>query len=249
LTDILIVLQRDFRELRQTGAFRIILIVSGAITLAAAILVSVLLGRQTWLAEKEAAPVLEMILGLVTYFIPFMVLMSFIWAFGSLPVTKEKINGNIESLLATPLSPRSIWMGKCLAVFLPGFVISIASTLIVVLAVNFAAVMPATGSFVLPASVLLTSFLVNPLLFFGLLAFIVLFCLANNPDIAITPSFIVGFGLMIGIPVGVGLGVIDLASWSFTLWYLAGTVIACSAVLYLSRLLTKENVVLSSKGE
>jgi hypothetical protein len=62
------------------------------------------------------------------------------------------------------------------------------------------------------------------------------------------PSFLVGFGLIIGIPLGVATGVIDLASWSFTLWYLAGAIVIWAVVGYLSRLLTKENIVLSSKG-
>ncbi|MBN1189075.1 MAG: ABC transporter permease [Dehalococcoidales bacterium] len=244
-----VVLQRDFRELRQSGAFRIMLAISGVISLGAAIGISIALGRQSWLGEKEAAPFVEMIMGLVAYFVPFLVLMAFIWASGSLSVTREKVNGNIESLLATPLSPKAIWMGKCLAVFLPGLVISIIATLIVVLAVNFAAIVPATGEIVLPVSVLLTGFVVNPLLLSGVLAFIVLFSLANNPDIAIAPSFLVGFGLMIAIPAGVGLGAIDITSWAFTLWYLLGAVLVWIIVLYLSRLLTRENVVLSSKGE
>ena len=166
----------------------------------------------------------------------------------SLPVTKEKVNGNIESLLATPLSPKAIWMGKCLAIFLPAFVICIVSTLVIVLAVNFVAIVPATGTLFLPAPVLLTGFLFNPLLFFGLLSFIILFSLANNPDIAIMPSFLVGFGLMIGIPVAVAIRAIDLASWSFALWYLVGAVVIWAVVCYLSRLLTKEQIVLSSKG-
>jgi hypothetical protein len=95
---------------------------------------------------------------------------------------------------------------------------------------------------------MLTGFIINPLLFFGLLSFILLFSLANNPDIAIMPSFLVGFGLMIGIPVGVAIGAIDLASWSFTLWYLAGAAIVWIVVGCLSRLLTREQIVLSSKG-
>jgi uncharacterized membrane protein len=75
-----------------------------------------------------------------------------------------------------------------------------------------------------------------------------LFSLANNPEIAIAPSFIVGFGLMMGLPIGIATGAINLASWSFTFWYFVGTVIVWSVVGYLSRLLSKENIVLSSKG-
>ncbi len=53
---------------------------------------------------------------------------------------------------------------------------------------------------------------------------------------------------MIGIPLGLATGVIDLTSWSFALWYLAITVIAIGVVGFLSRMLTRQNIVLSSKG-
>jgi ABC-2 type transport system permease protein len=244
-----IVLRRDFRELRQTNAFRIVAAASGAITIAGAAGISIALGRQEWLEQQAACSILETVLGLVVYFLPLLVLITFIWAFASLPITKEKVNGNIECLLATPLSPKAVWIGKSLAVFLPGYIISVAGTLIVLLAVNLGVILPATGELVLPAPVLLTGFLVNPLLFFALLLFIVLFSLAGSPDIAIGPSFLLGFGLMIGIPVALTTGALDLASWSFTLWYFTGTAVAWIIVLYLSRLLTKEKIVLSSKGE
>jgi len=244
-----IVFHRDFRELRQTNAFLIIVIVFTVITITSAVIISIALNRQEWLGEEAARPMLELIMGLIAYFLPLFILITFIWAFASLPIIKEKVNGNIASLLATPLGPKEIWIGKSLAIFLPGFVISIVSTLIVLLAVNFIAISPATGSFVLTAPMLLTGFLINPLMFFGLLLFIVLFSLANNPDIAIAPSFLIGFGLMIGIPLGVATGIINLASWSFSLWYMAGTVVIWAVVYCLSRLLTKENIVLSSKGE
>jgi len=244
-----IVLQRDFREICQTNAFRIIIIVSIIVTIGASVGVSVALGRQPWLGEESAKPLLDMIIGLITYFIPLLVLMAFIWAFASLPVTKEKVSGNIECLLATPIGPKMLWMGKSLAIFLPGLFISILATLVVMLIVNCSTIVPATGNLVLPVPSLFVGFLVNPMLFFALLSFIILFSLANNPDIAIAPSFLLGFGLMIGMPVGLATGVVRLDSWSFALWYLVGTLILWIVVGYLSRLLTKENIVLSSKGD
>jgi ABC-type transport system involved in multi-copper enzyme maturation permease subunit len=244
-----IVLRRDFREIRQTNAFRIMAILSAVITIVAATGASIALGRQEWLGEEAARPLLELIMGLISYFLPLFILIAFIWAFASLPIIKEKVDGNIECLLATPLSPKALWTGKSLAIFLPAFAISVAAVLVIVLAVNLTTIIPATGDFILPAPALLTGFLINPLLFLGLLSFIVLFSLANNPDIAIAPSFLIGFGLMIGIMLGVATGAINLASWSFALWYLAGTIIVWVVVCYLSRLLTKENIVLSSKGD
>ena len=78
--------------------------------------------------------------------------------------------------------------------------------------------------------------------------FIIMFSLAGNPDIAIAPSFIVGFGLMMGIPIGMVLGGINLVSWNFSIWYLAGTAIFWVIIIILTRFLTKENMVLSGKG-
>lgn len=244
-----IVFMRDFGELRRTNAFLIMIIMFSVLTVAAAVFINIALGRQEWLGTEAAKPMLELIMGLIFYFLPLFILISFIWAFASFPIIKEKVNGNIASLMVTPLTPQEIWMGKSLAIFLPGFAISVLSTLIVLFSVNFITIGPATGNFFMPAPMLLTNFLINPLLFFGLLLFTVLFSLANNPDIAIAPSFLVGFGLMTGIPIGVAAGGINLASWSFSLWYLAGTAVIWIIVLALLRLLTKENIILSSSGE
>ena len=72
--------------------------------------------------------------------------------------------------------------------------------------------------------------------------------LAGDPDAALAPMFLLSFGLMIGIPLGLATGVFDLTSWSFALWYLAITVIAIGVVGFLSRMLRRQNIVLSSKG-
>ena len=243
-----IILDRDFRELRQSNAFRIIVIVSVLITVAAAAAISVVLGRQEWIGEASARPGLDLIVSLIAYFMPLLILISFIWSFATLPITKEKVNGNIECLLATPLTPRALWLGKCLAVFLPGYAVSVIAALLVLLVVNLIAINPAAGCLILPAPALLTGFIINPLLFLGLLAFMVLFSLANNPEIATVPSFILGFGLMMGLPTGLATGAVDPASWGFALWYFVGTTFVWVIVGCFSRLLTRQNIVLSGKG-
>ena len=246
------VLQRDLKDLRRTNAFRIVAIVFAVITIGAAVGASIGLNRWEWLGQAPpeiTKPALEFIMGLTVYFLTFFALISFIWAFTSDPITKEKTNGNVESLLATPLSPKAIWMGKSLAIFLPGFVIAVVSSLIAVLAANFAAIHPATGNFVLPAPVLFTGFVANPLLFLGLTLLIVLLALAYNPDIGVTLSMLLGWGLLIGMGAVILLGKINLASWwPFTLSYLATAIVLGAVVLYLSHLLSKEKIVLSSKG-
>ena len=59
-----IVLQRDLGEIRETNAFRIIVIVFAVITIGAAVGASVALSRAEWLGEEEARPLLELIMGL-----------------------------------------------------------------------------------------------------------------------------------------------------------------------------------------
>lgn len=243
-----IVLHRDLKELRQTNAFRVITILSVVVMIGGAIGVSVAPGRSDLSVQGTSIPSLEMIIGMIAYFIPFIILMSFIWVFASLPVTKEKVSGNIDSLLATPLSPVEIWVGKNLAIFIPAYIISAVVTIVIVLSANFTAIFFSTGDLVIPFGALVVGLVVNPLLFLGLLAFIILFSLANNPDIAIAPSFIIGFGLMMGIPLGIAIEAIDLNSLVFALWYLVGVIIVWIVIFCLSRLLTRENIVLSSKG-
>lgn len=243
-----IVIKRDYRELRRTAAFKLMLIIAAAVVVAAAVGISIALSRQSWLGEAEAWPMLEFFIGMVLYFLPLLVLLAFSWSFANLPITKEKVNGNLEALMATPLTPRELWLGKSLAVFLPAYIISVVAAIIVALAINLTVILPATGGFALPAAALVLGLAVNPLLFLGLIPFMILFSMVNNPDIALAPSFIVGFGLMMGMPVGMGMGTFDISSWGFTLWYLLGAAAALAVVLYLTRLLTRQNIVLSSKG-
>ena len=242
------ILKRDFAELKKTNTFLIIIIVFSVITIAIAVSVSIILSRQEWVGEKAAQPVLKLIISLISYFLPFTIIMTFIWAFSSLPVVKEKVRGNIASLIATTLSPREIWLGKSLAIFIPGYVISVISTIIILLAINLSVVIPSTGRFLFPLPLFLVSLIWNPLLLLGLLLMVILFSLAGNPDIAITPTFLVAFGLMMGIPMGMAMGGINLASWSFSLWYLAGVVIFWIVLFIFTRLLTKERILLSGKG-
>ncbi len=244
----LIIFRRDYREMVVTSAFRTMFVVAAVLTLAVAVGVSVALHLQSWYGEAELLPLVEFFLGLIVYFLPFMILLSFTWGFSGIQITKEKVNGNIECLMATPLGPKALWAGKCLATFVPGFVISLVSVVIALLAVNLSTVLPGWGTFLIPEPVLVTGLIANPVLFGGVLAFIVLFSLAENPDIAIAPAFLVGFGLMIGIPAGMATGVIDIMSWNFVLWYTAGAIVMWIVSLLLLRLLTRQNMVLSSKG-
>lgn len=232
----------------RTSAFKVIFIVAVILTFGAAIGISVAVRLQSWYGTLEALPLLDFIIGLTVYFLSLLILLAFTMGFSGLQVTKEKVNGNIECLMATPMGPKALWLGKFFATFLPGFVISFVAAAIVLLVVNLFVSLPGWDSLLLSGPSLVVSLAVNPALFGGVLAFIVLLSLAGNPDTAIAPAFLVGFGLMIGIPAGMATGAIDIMSWNFTLWYTAGAALMWLIDFCLLRLLTRQNMVLSSKG-
>lgn len=245
---VMLVFQRDFREIRSMTAFRIMVIIAAVITIGATAGISIAIHLQSWYGDPEAMPMLEFITGLIVYFIPLLVLIAFIWAFASYPVIREKVNGGIECLLATPLTPGTLLSGKSLAVFLPGYVLSLISLIVLILVINLAVFLPGWDMFVLPWPALILGLLVNPLFFFAILTLTIVLSLAGNPDSAVAPSLLTGFGLMIGMPLGLTAGAFDITSWSFTGWYLLVTVAAWAIVLFLVGRLTRQKIVLSAKG-
>ena len=187
-----IVMKREYGEMRRTVAFRIILIIAAAVTVAASAGISIALNLQSWFGEHEAAPLMDLFTSLVLYFLPLLILLTFIGAFGNLPVIKEKANGNLACLMATPLTPRALWIGKSMAIFLPAYIVTVMGTVITVLVMNLAAFIPAGYGLVLPVPALVLGLVVNPLLFGGLLLFIGL--LTNTPGMAVPACIVGGIG-------------------------------------------------------
>ena len=151
MKETMIIFKRDFIEMRRTNAFLILNSIFAILTVSIAIAVSILFKRQAWIMLPAARPLLIMILGLIAYFLSFSVFMAYIWVFASLPIVKEKVNGTIISLLAAALRPGQVWLAKSLAIFLPSFLLSTLSTVIVLTAINLLAIRPAAGIFILPA--------------------------------------------------------------------------------------------------
>jgi hypothetical protein len=121
-----------------------------------------------------------------------------------------------------PLTAKAVWMGKSLVIFVPAYIIGLISTVIVILAMNLSAILPATGHFVLPLSQAFTSFLFLPLLMFALISLGIIFSLITNPVIGQTIVIFIGVILlqMVG-QVGGRIWWL-LASWDYALYNLAG---------------------------
>ncbi len=245
-----VVIQNDLSDILASRSFIVVGSIILVIVIAAAVAIPIGLGGllSGTSSYEDIRPLLELFMGLIANYIPLIVLFSSMATWATEPLAKEKARGNIESLLATPLSARGVWMGKTLAIFIPAYVMGFVSTWIVILSVNLAAILPATGHFVFPVPEALTSFIFLPLLMFALIALGIIFSLITNPVIGQTIIIFTGV-LLLQVVAQVGARIIWLLpSWDYALYNLAGAGLLGIIAAYFSRYLEKERIILSSKG-
>lgn len=125
--------------------------------------------------------------------------------FSTAPLTYEKANGVVMSLLATEIKPAEIWIGKSLVIFFPGLLASMGNLLIM---------LPCFMTIVtIPLSVILCAFLILPISMFLLAMITIQIAMIKSLEKAIAPSYILGFLLLAIFPAG-----------SFTGGYLPGSI-------------------------
>ena len=182
----------------------------------------------------------------LAYIIPMMFSIFICSVFSNYAIIIDKAKRNIESLMATPVSVKQIWLGKSLAVTMPSVIIgySIAVLSCLVMAIGF--VMPKTKSFIFPSLLaILSALIMVPMLVF----FIV--CIVTYIQLIITNPRVASFvftGIFILLLFGLNiLGALGISVSYLPLIYLAITVICVIANYLLSFHLTKEKILLSSK--
>ncbi len=165
-----------------------------------------------------------------------------VFAFQSM--TKEKSRGNLESLLATPLSAKDIWAAKSLAVFIPGLVLGEVLTFAAMLAINYIYFVPKIG-FIYTRWIGLSSFLAVPLIYLCLSLLVHLIGLTGKPAMGnvITQIFLpIVLTLMINL---ILRSVLNAASWPFTLANFGLAAVIAIIIIFLQPRLTREKIVLS----
>ncbi|MHB1346486.1 MAG: hypothetical protein ACYCXK_03245 [Candidatus Humimicrobiaceae bacterium] len=187
---------------------------------------------------------LELYLSLIMYttFIICLGMNMNVFAFQSM--TKEKSRGNIESLLATPLGVKNIWIAKSLAVFLPGMVLGEILTLASMLIVNYIYFVPKIG-FVYSLWIGLSSFFAAPLVYLCLSFLVHLIGLTGNPA---TGNVIIQIFLPVILSLMINLmlrGVLDAGSWSFSFANFGIAFAIAIIIVILMPRITKERMVLS----
>ena len=165
-----------------------------------------------------------------------------VFAFQSM--TREKSRGNIESLIATPLGVKDIWIAKSLAVFIPGMVLGEILTLAALLAVNYIYFVPKIG-FVYTHWIGLSSFLAVPLIYLCLSLLAHLIGLTGK---LATGNVVVQIFLPIVLTLMINLmlrHILDAASWSFTLANFGIAAVITIIVIFLQPRITRERIALS----
>jgi len=182
----------------------------------------------------------------LAYILPMMYSIFICSIFANYSVIVDKAKRTIESLMASPVSVIEVWIGKSLAVAVPSFVVGIAIAIIAYIIMNFGFVVPKTGSFVVPdVLAIITAIIIIPVLIFAIVTVVIYIQLViTNPRIAnfvFTGIFII---LVVGVNALGGLGL----SISFMPLVFLGVIVLCALIsLILSRSLTTEKVLLSSK--
>jgi len=187
---------------------------------------------------------LELYLGLLMYCTCILALGINLNSFGFQSMTREKSKGNIESLLATPLKVRDIWVAKGLAIFIPGLVVGEILTLIVLITVNYIYFTPSIG-FIFNPWIAVSSFIAAPLIYLCLGLLVQFIGLTGKPA---TGNIIAAISLQIIVILMINLvirRILDTASWPFTLANLGIAAAAVIALLSLQSRHTKEKIVLS----
>ena len=197
---------------------------------------------------NEASPdkaKLELYLGLIMYSACIIGLGINLNSFGFTTMIREKSRGNIQSLLATSLKVKDIWIGKSLALFIPGLILGELLTLIVLFVVNYIYFVPTIG-FLFNPWIAVSSFMIVPVIYFCLHLLVYLIGLTRKPanGMLIAQVFL---PLVLSGMINLLLrtNILDGTSWSFALANIGIAAIIAIIVIFLQFRLTKEKIVLS----
>jgi ABC-2 type transport system permease protein len=181
----------------------------------------------------------------IVYVLPAMYSFFVCTTFAAYAVILEKSRRNIETLLATPLTLREMWLGKTLGVTVPSVIIALIIAIVSYLAFDYFLVVPRVGTFIWPSvTAILTALVLVPLLIFSIAALVIYLQLVlTNPRIANLAFTAIFLALLLGGNAVASLGV----SLNYPLVYAAVAAITGLVAFLLSRSLTRERVILSSK--
>ncbi len=187
----------------------------------------------------EESAVFDQFNNLIFYFV-LMLGIFMAYLFSGKVFFNEKREGNIETLLCTPLSLRQIWSGKVVGVTIPAYLIALLTAALITLIANIF-----STSMLLPSpAILFHIFLVVPAFIaaaVGLLGFgHFLLGMRENQILNITIFFVIFLALFFTKNVISGGYAV---SWAAIGVLLIATVLLLALISYLTRYLSKERIV------
>jgi len=247
---VMVIAKKDLRETLRAKAFYgsvgIVIFVMVAIVAGLGRNISALIEQGT--SPAEVASAIQTLMGTTAFTLSLIIMLLFCMYTNAYTLIMEKVKRSIESLLCTPLSLREIWLGKTLAISLPSIVLGLLFTFGGIAGINQFFVVPELGHFIMPgAAPLVAILLVVPFIvfFFASLMIALQLIIANIRWISAAL-----IGLVVAVMFGLSPPILKFGSASWSIVFISLGVAAALALvtIFLSRLVTKERIVLSSKG-
>ena len=249
MNEVMVIARKDIKETLRNKAFYfsigltffIIVMLTGAIR------DNIIALAQQGLSAAETISSIQPLMGTAVYLLAFMIMMLFSMYMNGYAVVMEKMKRSMESLLCTPLTMKQVWLGKSLAVFIPSAVLGLAFAFGSVCIIDVLFVVPVVGHWVMPGPAPLVATLLavpSVVLLLSSVATMLQLITANIRLINLAfmaVIFGVGFGLSSSLRMAASSWGVVYVSFGIA----AGLVLL---VALLSRHVTKERVVLSSKG-
>jgi ABC-2 type transport system permease protein len=160
-------------------------------------------------------------------------------------MVREKTRGNLAALMATPLKVSDIWLGKSLALFVPGLILAIALTLLTFFIVNAIYFLPNFG-FVIDWQMMVNSLILVPSMYLLFGMFVHILGLTTKP---MTGNVIAQVYLPVIANIMIQLTVrnaMSASSWQFMVMNIGLAVLMGVLVLIMRPRLDAENVMLSA---
>lgn len=162
-------------------------------------------------------------------------------------VLLEKTKRVLESILCTPLPMKQLWMGKTLASFIPALGLGIILSLGTVIVLNITTVEETLGRWVLPdAAFLVAGLVILPVIVYLLSSLIIMLQLIMHNVRLIQTVFT---ALIFGSSFGLNYA-FRFSHGTWMIVYITAAVAAGLGVIvwFFSAKITKERIILSSKG-
>jgi ABC-type Na+ efflux pump permease subunit len=191
--------------------------------------------------------VLETGMGGVLFLAGFITIGVYSSVFTYQSLVREKARGNIPALLATPVRPFELLAGKTLAVFVPGFALTVVMVIAAFFIVNLVYYTDDLG-FIVNPWMIISNIVAVPVLYLAVTLFVYVIGLAGKPGTAniIGQIFLpVMANVMIQLGIRTSLGT---ASWLFMVILFAAAVLIGSAVYFLRGRMVTETIMLSMQG-